>query len=398
MRGDLANAAELYGEAEDVEEAARIFVLRGDGEPDVRRRLTFYAQAAQLAANDSDVGKTARKKRAELALALVPEGVSSAVTRHEIVEAARELEGIGEFALAANAYARANDKEGQARALQAAGDIENLEYLLSTEQHEERLARTKGDRVKDADLLASSGRRREALAIFDAFLGTANGAGAPEDPGGDSDMSLRERANTLRARRVEGPIVAVELAGERLTFVIGAEVVIGRTEGALTIPSNAVSRQHLRIFRGISADASPGEILVRDLGSRNGTQLRGVTLAGDLPVGDGLALTLGHEVPVRLTPSTRCPSALEIEAGGKTYVAYLGPTVVPVHGPTERHLELTIDAGGSNEDGRGWVTLVTNDGPCFSNDVALSDRVTLLVGDAISIARGAAPVLNVLPT
>src|SRR6185295_13824426 len=95
--------------------------------------------------------------------------------------------------------------------------------------------------------------------------------------------------------------------------------VIGRTEGAIKVPSNAVSREHLRISRD-----EKGNVVVRDLGSRNGTQLRGINLAGALDVKDGLELKLGKEVPLRVAPSARLEGALEIDVAGEKYYAFLG--------------------------------------------------------------------------
>src|SRR4029079_1823515 len=94
------------------------------------------------------------------------------------------------------------------------------------------------------------GRRREALAALDELLKTT-----------PDDAPLRERANALRSRRVVAPIVALDMLGERWTMVLGDEVVIGRSEGAIKVSSNAVSRQHLRISR------EGGEVVVRDLES-----------------------------------------------------------------------------------------------------------------------------------
>lgn len=372
LRGDLAKAAELFGEAGSDGDVARIMVLRGDGETDPRARLTFFTQAAQLAPEGTEERRAARLKRAELLLALAGDTAVSAVARHDVAEAARDLESIDEPLKAAQAYARAGDKEGEARALQAAGDVEGLEFLLSSEQYKERSSRARDERTKDVDLMIGCGKRRDALKALDELL-----AGAPDD------ASLRERANGLRARRVLGPIVTIEASSgpplERWVLVTGDEVVIGRTDGAIKVPSNAVSRQHLRIAR----DGT--NIVVRDLESRNGTQLRGINLAGPLPIGEGLELKLGKEVPLRLTPSKRLDGAVEIDVSGERYFACLGPTHTPVEG-----VEL---ATGTD----GWIELVTRE-RVFSGDVELVPHTTLLVGDAVSTSRGGQPLLRVIGT
>lgn len=367
LRGDLAKAAELYGEAGLPAEAARILVLRGDGEPDARTRLQLYTHAASLAPEGADTNKQARLKRAKLLLALAGDAAVSAVARHEVIEAAKDLEAIGEPLEAADAYRRAGDKAGEARALQAAGDVEQLEFLLSTQQHEERVSRAREDRAKDVDLMIGCGRRREALAALDELL-----AATPDD------APLRERANGLRARKLRAPIVPLEAAGERWLVVLGDEVVLGRSEGSIKVPSNAVSRQHLRIAR------ENGEVVVRDLESRNGTQLRGINLAGALAVRDGLELKLGREVPLRIAPSSKIDGAYEIVIAGERYVASLGKARTPVPG-------LALAAGADD-----WIELVTDGAHAYLGDVELVPRATLLVGDAIATARGSTPALRFL--
>lgn len=370
LRGDLGKAAELFGEAGQPEEAARVMILRADGETDPRNKLQFLAQAAQLAAAGSERNKEARLRRAELLLALAGDASVSAVARHEVIEAAKDLEAIGKSLEAAEAYARAGDKEGEARALQAAGDVERLEFLLSTEQYKERVSRAREDKTKDVDLMIECGRRREALAALDELL-----AATPDD------VPLRERANALRARRVVAPIVSLDMLGERWTMVLGDEVVIGRTEGSIKVSSNAVSRQHLRILREGS------ELVVRDLESRNGTQLRGINLAGTLPVRDGLDLKLGKEVTLRIHPSKKLEGAVEIEVAGQRYVAPLGPATLPVEG-------LALAQGTD-----GWVELVAKGGArCYVGDVEWTDRATLLAGDSIATQRKGEPAVRVVST
>lgn len=367
LRGELARATELYGEAGRTEDAARVMLVRADAETDPRQRLQYYAQAATLLPVGHETHKLARARRAELLLALAGDAAVSAVARHEVIEAARDLEAIGEALKAAEAYARAGDKESEARALQAAGDVERLEFLLSTEQDKERESRSRDERTKEIALLLQCGRRREALLALDQLLESH-----PED------ASLRERRNGISQRRLTGPIVIVEAAGTRWKLVLGREIVIGRTEGTIKVSSSAVSREHLRITR------EGDDVVIRDLGSRNGTQLRGVNVGGALAVHDGLDLKLGREVSVRVAPSTRLAGAVEVDLIGETYVAWLGPTKTPIEGL------------GLAEGSDGWVELVAEEGHAFMGAVGLTPRTTLLVGDAIATRRGEEPVLRVL--
>jgi hypothetical protein len=343
-------------------------ILRGDAETDARTRMKHYTQAVATAPEGSVVRDDARKKRAALLVAQFGGSALSESAKRELRGAAGELLALGEATNAAEAYKLAGDAEGQAKALAQAGDVESLEQLLSEQQQKERAERERQNVHGDVDLLASSGRRREALAAAEKWLATHD------------DHALRDRAAMLKARRVIGPVVRVRVRGKDTSIALGDDLVIGRTEGTLHVPSQAVSRQHLRVMR------EGDSIIVRDLGSRNGTQLRGMNLVGAVPVPEsgGLELTLGKEVRVRIERSTILDGAVAVELGGQTYVAPLGRARVP-------NLPWELAAG----DG-GWVEIGCEGAPPYAGDVRLGERVTLLSGDVLTNERGGAEILRVL--
>jgi hypothetical protein len=368
LRGELEQAAELYGLAGAPEEAARIMILRGDAETDMRARMRHYTQAVATAPDGHAVRDAARRKRASLLLAQFGGVALSEGARRELRSAGEELLAVGDAAAAAEAFKLAGDTEGEANALQQAGDVESLEVLLTEQQRKERAERERTEVHREIDLLVSSGRRREAVARADAWLASH------EDP------SLRDRAATLQARKAIGPILDVWLRGKPVTLVLGDEVVIGRTEGTLRVSSQAVSRQHVRIRR------EGGGVVVRDLETRNGTQLRGMSLRGAIPVPaeGGLDFTLGKEVRMHLAASDVVEGGVAIELAGATYVATLGPARPPgvpwqiVLGPDE------------------WAELAPSDAPPFLGDMRLADRTTLLVGDSLTSERGGSEILRVV--
>jgi hypothetical protein len=213
----------------------------------------------------------------------------------------------------------------------------------------------------------TSGRRRDALEALDGLLQK-----------NADDMRLRERAVSLRSRRVLGRVVRMALSGERVCFVLGEEVTVGR-EGTISVASSAISRHHLRVFR------RDGVVHVQDLDSRNGTQLRGINVSGALPVHEGVELKLGREVPLRVLPSKTFPGAIDVDIGGERYVAALGEGLLPVAG------------WALKEAADHWVELVsTQDTPAFIQKIALVPRATLLVGDAIGDKREDEPVMKIL--
>jgi hypothetical protein len=367
LAGDLARAVQLFVEADALDEAGRVMLLRGDTETDPRNRLLHYTQAARTAPEGHATQAEARRKRAELMLALAGDGGQSAVARKDMLDAARELEEIGEGALAAEAYRKLGDREGEARALAIAGDVERLEYLLSEDAHESQHQRDRQSKAADVEVKVAAGLRREALTIAERL--------ATENKG---DQKLGELARGVRERRLVGPVVRALLGSEPVNLVLGEEVIIGRTEGALQVASSSVSREHLRIAKSTTLGAT-----LTDLGSRNGTLFRGAKLAGALPVHEGVEVRLGGEVRVRVTPSSRLPGALDIELGGERYVAPLGTCRLPIAG---WRLETAAD---------GWVELHTDEQhPAFVRDLALAIPTTLLRGDELSPTRGGEPVLR----
>jgi hypothetical protein len=139
-----------------------------------------------------------------------------------------------------------------------------------------------------------------------------------------------------------------------------------------------VSRQHLTIAR------RGEDVVVRDLGTRNGTLLRGLALAGEVRVGEGLELRLGKEVPLVVRPTDELPGAVALELAGARYVAPLGPARL---GVGAWRLERGVD---------GWIELATDDDPpAFAGALRLAARVTLISGDRVARERGGEPVFEV---
>ncbi len=363
--GDLARAAELFSAAGLADEVARIMLLRGDVETSRALRLQHYAQAAATAPEGHAVQRAARLKHATFVLACTGAAAASSGARADVQAAARELELAGEPALAAEAYARIGDAEGQAHALELAGDVEGLERLLAAQEQGRRLAREREAAHVEVELRVATGKRREALAFA-----VAESRARPDD------LAMHERIADIERRRVRGPIATATFGGERVCLVLGDVLTIGRTEGAITVASQAMSRAHLRLER------IGGVAHVRDLGSRNGTRLRGVALAGAIRADEPMELILGGQVRVVLAPSTVLPGALRIEVGESVYIASIGEARIP---NTPWRLGLAGD---------DWVELSTADGtPALLGASEVASPVTLLAGDTFHLDRGGAAVL-----
>jgi hypothetical protein len=368
LSGDLLRAIDLWAEADKPEEVARVMILRGDAETDGRQRLQHFVQAVATAPPGTEIHKRARVKKASFALALATDTPLSATTRRDLLEAARDLEDLGETDRAAEAYALLKDTEGQARALMNGGQVEELETLLSEEQSKAARERERNRAHADIEMLVQAGRRREALAAAQRRLES------------DSlDRTALRRVESLGVRRVGAGICRILLSGRPVNLITDDEVVIGRTEGALVVPSTALSRKHLSIAR------RDGTVVLVDLGSRNGTLLRGMRIEGALPMGRGLELELGGAVRVKAEPSSTFEGAVDLAVGGQRYVASLGP------------LTLGVGAWRLERAQDGWIELVTGDDPsAYAGEIVMSSRTTLLAGDRIASVRGGETALEVL--
>lgn len=352
-----------YAEAGRADDVARIMLLRGDAELEPAARLRHYVQAVAAARTGSAVHAEARRRRALHVMVVLGEegrGATSA-SRRDLAEAGRELEALGEVTEAARAFERAGDVEGQARALAAAGDVEALDALLARQQSQVRDATGLRGAAEEIEMLVASGRRREAAAMSSR----------------SSDSAVRERARTIEAHRVDEALVTVRVRGRVERIALGDEVTVGRV-ATIALASAAVSREHLVVVR------RGDDAVVRDLGSRNGTTLRGLPVAGELPVGPGLEVSLGGQVPLAIHPDGE--GGWTLTTSGEAIRLPLGPAGL---GIGRWRLERGAD---------GWVELVTDEGPpAFVGEMAMGPRIELLWGDAISTERHGPPVLILGP-
>jgi tetratricopeptide (TPR) repeat protein len=360
LSADFASAIVLYSDAGVPDEAARVLCLRGDGELEPNARLMHYTQAASMAVEGGQVQRAARLKRATLLIGIsAGSRASSGVARHDLLAAAKELEDLGEHARAREAYQLAGDHEGEARALEKAGEVDELESLLSSEADHQREARKSEAQVKQFEEQVGSGKRREAFEAIQERLRI--------DP---SDEPVRRMKDGLLGRKLSGPIVSLSVGSRTRLAALGETVTVGRANATVNIASPALSREHLKIYR------ENGVCFALDLGSRNGTFVAGIALQGPIRIEGPLELRLGNEIPLRLLPSREFDGALELELGGDRVVASLGP------------LRLHVADWSLAERRDHWFELRAPEGQSlYQRGLALSGAITLLSDDAFSIDR-----------
>ena len=366
LGGELAAAVDLYLEAELPDEAARVLLLRADAEASADRRIAFCAQAARTAA-DEEIRKKALGRKALLAFDVLKArgGVELA---SELVAVARDLEDAGELEVAADAYALAGDAEAEVRALTAAGAIERLEERLRASQTAARDHRELDVTLRRVADLDRTAERRAAIELARAYLRD------------HEDERVADLLRAIRARVARGPVVDLAIDGVERRCALGDEVTLGRGDATLVVASRAISRRHARVRR-----APEGPVL-EDLGTRNGTHIAGARLSAPMPIGAGLKVELGGEVPCAVAPAED-GRGVWVEGAGTRYLAPLGELVV---GPWRVGHEVAGD--------ESFVVLRTPDGASrpFLGGFELAARVELGVGDEIRAARGGAVALKVL--
>ncbi|MEJ7728923.1 MAG: FHA domain-containing protein [Polyangiaceae bacterium] len=367
--GDLATAVELWLQADQPDEAARVLLVRADAERVPEKRMAFCAQAAEVARGE-EPRKKALARKARLAFDIL-RGRGGTALASELTAVARDLEEAGELETAADAHALAGDTEGEVRALTAAGAIERLEERLRTS---DAAARDRRDldavlrRIADLDRTAE---RRAALELAAGWLGTRE------------DERVADAVRAVRARLLRGPLVDLRIEGVAGRWALGEVVTIGRGDATIVVGSRAISRRHVSVRR------LGAEVVVEDLGTRNGTTLAGARLSGPLPIGAGVELLLGGEVACTIAPLEDAHAVfgqpLTVQVAGERYLLPLGEL-------RAGDWRLTHEVRGDD----AFVVLRTASGGArpFLDGFELAAEVELCVGDEIRISRNGAVRLS----
>jgi hypothetical protein len=363
--GRVDVAAERYGLAGDRAGAVRMHLARAARASDRHGELAALRDALQWAGDDPPLQ---RQSSAALGRALFEsaraEGIATERDRARVREAAELLAAGGDHALAGEALEAIGDHLAAASAYSAGGLVERMEGALAKEDDAAERARAESNAFADYQTAMRVGRRDDARAHLVAAIGAARAAADLRRLLDQLDAALLT-ADRVELRRRNRPAI-IACAADRI--VIGRDPLCD-----LTLRSGGVSRQHAEIAR----DAA-GALSVRDLGSRNGIQLRGLPLAGRVPLAGAGRLTLGEDC------------AIDYEVRGSALLLQLGSGIdrglaLLADRPGER-LELAplgvalevVFQGGRPLLGRGACRAVV------FNDEPLGDlRVQLIRGDRV---------------
>lgn len=254
-------------------------------------KIEVLLRALAIAPHGSEIARNLSRRVGTLLLAKAQrEGVATERDRDRVREASRYLVSGGEYESAGTALESIGDHAAAADAYREGGLIHRMEYSLGIE--EKRI--DQGREVRDA------------FAGYQTKLRSGDRDGAREDLGrclsaSDDQVEYRRLLDELDARMLTGSRVALLRRNGAPVVICATEVAsLGREDLCdLTVRAQGVSRRHSEILVDQAIGAEAPRFSLRDAGSRNGTLLGGLPVAGTVPlIGEG-ELGLGDECPVR---------------------------------------------------------------------------------------------------
>lgn len=363
-------AAQHYALAGERADAVRMHLARAARAHDRAGEIAALREAVHWAGDDAALLKNASAAlgRALLGKALA-EGVATARDRDRVREAAALLTAGGEHREAGAALATIGDHQGAAAAYSAGGLVELTEAALAEDERVSGRAHVARDAFADYELHLRLGRRDDARAALVRCLEEA------------PDREHRRLLDELEARIITSAKVELRPRG-RPAIVISARptAIIGRDPLCeLALRPGSVSRHHAAI--GVEAAGGGPRFTVRDAGSRNGTLIGGLPIAGTMPLAERGTVELSEDCRLAYEVAGEPPLLVVTVASGldrgRLLVVAAPDQVIDL-----RRLDLPCDlvfTAGRPLLGRPGGTLLLGDTPIATG------RAQLVVGDTVTL-------------
>lgn len=301
--GHLETAAEAYGLAGDRESAVRIHLQRAARAGSRALEVAALREAMHWAGEDAALReRPAAQLGGALLTGLEAEGIATARDRERVREAAALLVAGGEYQRAGEALAKIGDHLAAADAFSAGGLVELMEAALAKDDDGQRAVHDEQEAFASYQMNLAIGRRDEARADLQRCIGQA-AAGA----------EYRRLLDTLESKLITAGRVELMVRGRHPLVVCAVKrVMLGRDALCdLALRSGGVSRQHAEI----EVHADPPRYTLHDLGSRNGTTLGGLPVAGHLPLAGAGKLGLGDQCTIEFDFVQPAAGAVQPAAG-----------------------------------------------------------------------------------
>ncbi len=278
--GDYELAAERYALAGHREAAVRVHLARASRAGSRADEINALRDALHWA--DEGAPERRRVVRAlgqALLVKTQAEGVATERDRERVREAAALLVEAGEHRAAGEAYESLGDDAAAAAAYRQGGMLDLMEQSLMRDEERSERERELRQSFADYELHLRGGARDAALEAIRRCVAAADGT-----------SEYRRLHDELESRLVAAGRVALHLRrGDRVSLTALPRVVIGRDPQCdLVLRSAGVSRRHAEIQVEVDGPERTLRFTLRDAGSRNGTRLAGLPVAGTVPLtGEG---------------------------------------------------------------------------------------------------------------
>ena len=369
--GDFELAAERYALAGYREAAVRVHLARASRAQTRADEISALRDALHWA--EEGTGERHHVLRALGQALLVKsraEGVATDRDRERVREAALFLLEAGEHRAAGEAFESLGDEGAAAAAYRHGGLLDLMEQSMGRDEERFDRARAVRQSFADYELHLRGGARDQALAAIRRCVEAA-----------EDSAEYRRLQDELESRLIAGGRVALHLRrGERVTVAALPRVAIGRDPLCeVVLRSAGVSRRHAEIE--VEPDGGGLRFAVRDAGSRNGTRLGGLPLAGAVPLGGAGSFALSDDCAIDFTAEADL-LALRIERGlDRGAAALLGAVGRPISlGRFGCAIDLRFDGGRPVLIHPPGQPLVLNGERLMAGDVQLLHRDHVTVG------------------
>lgn len=363
--GDPDAAATHYGLAGDRESAVRMHLARAARAADRNAELAALRDALHWAGDEAPLvaQASAALGRALYAKAKA-EGIATARDRERVREAATLLLAGGAEREAGDAFQAIGDLGAAAQAFSDAGLIDKVESALSADEARSSAEKAARDAFSDYELQRRLGRRSQARLALAQSL-----AAQPSDD--------RQRVlDALAADLITGARVELRVRGGDPIIVTARPLVALGRDAVCDLPlrTGGVSRRHAEIE--VSADG----FALRDGGSRNGTLIGGLPVAGKVPLLGVGQVELGEDCKVDYEV-VGAPAVLYLRVGtgldrGRRLVVTRGDQLTAL-APAGVDAELVFT------DGAPWLGRPVG-GFTLGEDRIATGRAQLIVGDVVT--------------
>ena len=364
--GDVELAAERYALAGELEGAVRMHLARAARAPTRITELGALRDAMRWAGDEPALRRLAAAALGKaLWEAARAEGIATERDRAKVREAAELLITGDNHALAGEALETIKDHQAAAHAYSAGGLVEKMESALAKDEATQHAVHEETDAFAGYQTAMRIGRRDEARNELVRALAAASTASEYRRLLDQLDTALLTAGKLELKRRGKPLIVAC----------VAPHIVLGRDPLCdLTLRAGGVSRQHAEIEH--TGDA----FWLRDLDSRNGTQLAALRLAGRVPLVGSGQIGLGDECAIDFE-ATHGVLILRVRGGLDRGVALIaGREGTPIDlAPVDAAIDVVFHHGRPLL-GKGTARAV------MFNDEPLGDvRVQLVRGDRLRV-------------